>query len=75
MTSMPAHALGWRPRPLRPGAFADVVVLDYDKLDDVATLENPVAYCRGVDHVFVNGVQVVNPTGHTAARPGRMLRG
>ena len=74
MTSMPASRFGLEGRGLlRPGAFADVVVFDYAKLEDVATLENPVAYCRGIELVVVNGTVVVDAGRHTAARPGRVL--
>ncbi|MDH3305970.1 MAG: hypothetical protein OEO77_00415 [Acidimicrobiia bacterium] len=30
-----------------------------DRLEDVSTVEDPVHYVRGVDHVLVNGVAVV----------------
>ena len=75
MTSMPATRFGLRDRGLlRPGAFADVVVFDYEALDDGSTLEQPLAYCRGVEHVLVNGTPVVDGGEHTGARPGRNLR-
>ena len=74
MTSMPAARFGLEGRGvLRPGGHADVVVFDYHALDDVATPENPVAYCRGIEHVLVNGVVVVEGGAHTGARPGRTL--
>ncbi|MHB1318547.1 MAG: N-acyl-D-amino-acid deacylase family protein [Anaerolineae bacterium] len=74
MTSMPATQHGLRDRGLlRPGHKADVVVFDYDKLDDVSTIERPLAYAKGVEHVFVNGVAVVADGEHTGARPGRVL--
>jgi N-acyl-D-amino-acid deacylase len=50
-----------------------VVVLDWDELDDVSTTENPTVYARGVEHVLVNGVLVVDGAEHTGARPGRHL--
>ena len=74
MTSMPATHFGLRDRGLlRRGHFADVVVFDFDALDDVSTLEQPVAYVRGVEYVLVNGVLVVDGGEHTGARPGRNL--
>ncbi|MCL5108996.1 MAG: amidohydrolase family protein [Chloroflexi bacterium] len=77
MTSMPATQHGLHDRGLlRPGHKADVVVFDFDALADVATSEQPLAYARGVEHVFVNGVAVVAGGEHTGARPGRnLLRG
>jgi len=44
---------------LRAGSAADVVIIDMDRLEDVSTVEDPVHYVRGVDHVLVNGVAVV----------------
>jgi N-acyl-D-aspartate/D-glutamate deacylase len=74
MTSMPAAHFGlWDRGLLRPGYGADVVVFDFDELDDVSTTEQPNAYARGVEHVFVNGVGVVDGAEHTGARPGRHL--
>ena len=71
---MPATHFGLRDRGLlRPGHFADIVVLDFDALDDVSTVEQPVAYVRGVELVLVNGVPVVDAGEHTNARPGRNL--
>ncbi len=74
MTSMPAEHFGLGDRGrLAPGYAADVVVLDYEELDDVATLAEPVAYAHGVEHVLVNGMVVVDGARHTGARPGRHL--
>ena len=75
MTSMVADRFGLRDRGvLRAGAFADVVVFDFEGLDDVSTVERPLAYARGVDHVLVNGRSVIQAGEHTGARPGRQLR-
>jgi N-acyl-D-amino-acid deacylase len=74
MTSMPATHFGLHHRGLlSPGQFADIVVFDFDALDDVSTVEEPVAYVRGVELVLVNGVPVVDAGEHTGARPGRNL--
>jgi N-acyl-D-amino-acid deacylase len=74
MTSMPATHFGLRDRGvLRKGYFADVVVLDYETLDDGATDSQPFAYARGVEHVIVNGRIVINHLEHTGERPGRNL--
>jgi N-acyl-D-amino-acid deacylase len=74
MTSMPATHFGLRERGLlRKGYYADVVVLDYDELDDGATDSQPFAYARGVEHVIVNGRLVIDQSEHTGVRPGRNL--
>ena len=73
MTSMPAEHFGLDRGRLAAGKPADVVVFDFERLDDVASLENPVAYAQGVEHVLVNGVVVVDAGAHTGARPGKHL--
>ena len=74
MASMPASHFGLRDRGLlHKGYLADVVVLDYENLDDGATDSNPFAYAKGVEYVMVNGTMVVDNSEHTGARPGRNL--
>lgn len=76
MTSLPASNLKIKDRGmLKPGYFADVVVFDADKIQDHATFDNPRQYATGVNHVFVNGVQVLDNGNHTGARPGRVVYG
>jgi len=84
MTSFPAQRLGLMDRGvLRPGAWADVVVLDLARVHDRATnlyphtypFENyPHRYPEGIDYVLVNGVLVVEEGEHTGALPGLVLR-
>jgi len=74
MTSMPAAHFGlWDRGLLRAGYAADVVVFDFEGLDDRSTVKRPHVYAAGVEHVLVNGVQVVMSGEHTGARPGRHL--
>jgi N-acyl-D-amino-acid deacylase len=71
MTSMPADHFGLRDRGrIARGCAADLVVLDLDRLEDGSTLDDPVRYVRGVDHVLVNGAQVVADGEHTGALAG-----
>jgi N-acyl-D-amino-acid deacylase len=84
MTSFPAQRFGLFDRGvLRPGAWADVVVFDLERIHDRATnlyphtypFENyPHRYPEGIDYVVVNGVLVVEGEAHTGALPGRVLR-
>ncbi len=60
---------------LQPGYYADVVVFDPDSIQDHATFEEPHQYATGVEHVLVNGVQVLHDGTHTGATPGRVVRG
>ena len=73
MTAMPARHFGLDRGELTPGAPADVVMLDLDRLADASTIERPLHYVEGVDWVLVNGTAVVEDGEHTGARPGRHL--
>ncbi len=60
---------------LQPGYYADVVIFNPQTIQDHATYENPHQYSTGVEHVFVNGVQVLKNGEHTGAMPGRFVKG
>jgi dihydroorotase/N-acyl-D-amino-acid deacylase len=76
MSSAVAARLGLRDRGLlHEGMFADVVVFDENTIIDLATPEKPHQLSKGVEQVFVNGVQVLKDGVHTGAKPGRALRG
>ena len=76
LSSLPATNLGLDHRGfLRPGMFADVVVFDPQTIADRATFENPHQLSVGMQHVFVNGTQVLKSGEHTGAKPGRALWG
>jgi N-acyl-D-amino-acid deacylase len=75
MTSLPASVFRLAGRgQLQPGAAADVVVFDPDRVQDHATFSNPHQYATGFACVLVNGVPVVTNDAHTGARPGRPVR-
>lgn len=76
LTSLPAANLRLHHRGLlAPGYAADVVIFDPEVISDHATYEKPHQYSTGVEHVFVNGVQVLKSGEHTGATPGRVVRG
>jgi N-acyl-D-aspartate/D-glutamate deacylase len=75
MTGGVAARLGLRDRGLlREGMYADAVVFDDATIIDLSTPAKPHVLSRGVEQVFVNGVQVVRDGRHTGATPGRVLR-
>lgn len=75
-TGAPAARVGLRDRGvLREGMFADIVVLDANKVIDRATFENPNQYPAGVEYVLVNGKISVDKGQRTAVLAGRALRG
>lgn len=60
---------------LAPGYYADVIVFDPQEIADKATFEEPHQYAVGMEHVFVNGKQVLSNGEHTGAMPGMFVRG
>ncbi|MEK7220090.1 MAG: D-aminoacylase, partial [candidate division NC10 bacterium] len=60
---------GW----LRPGYIADIVLFDPDRVQDIATYEEPIRYPVGVHTVLVNGVVTVEAGEHTGVRAGRIV--
>jgi N-acyl-D-amino-acid deacylase len=75
LTSVPAERLGLRDRGvLREGAFADLVVLDPERIADLATYDEPDRHPSGIDDVMVNGLVAVRDGAPTTERAGRLLR-
>ncbi|MBX6333246.1 MAG: D-aminoacylase, partial [Gemmatimonadaceae bacterium] len=76
MTWAVAARLSIRDRGLlHEGMYADVVVFNPLTILDRATYEHPHQLSVGVEHVFVNGVEVVRDGKVTGAKPGRIVRG
>ena len=76
MTSWPATRMRLASRGMiKEGNWADVVIFDYDKIQDRATFEQPLLTPVGIDHVLVNGQLVIENGKHTGARPGKVLYG
>jgi N-acyl-D-amino-acid deacylase len=76
MTSQPAQNISIRDRgQLTEGYYADIVVFDPREVQDHATFKEPHQYSTGVEHVIINGVQVLKDGEHTGETPGRVVRG
>lgn len=76
LAALPAQNLGLDKRGmLKTGYFADVVIFDPKTIADTATFEKPHQYAVGMQHVFVNGVQLLKDGEHTNAKSGRALWG
>jgi N-acyl-D-aspartate/D-glutamate deacylase len=76
MTSLPATKLHLAGRGIiTEGNFADLVLFDYDRIEDTATYESPHQYPKGIPYVLVNGQVVVDRGEHTGALPGRVIYG
>ncbi|MFM7645220.1 MAG: N-acyl-D-amino-acid deacylase family protein [Sphingomonadales bacterium] len=76
MTSLPAQQFRIESRGLLlPGYFADIVIFDENKVQDLSTFDKPHAYTIGFEYVLVNGQLTVNNGVHTGVRAGRALYG
>jgi N-acyl-D-aspartate/D-glutamate deacylase len=75
MTAVAANELQLYDRGrITPGAAADLVVFDFDRVRDRSTFADPAAPPEGVRHVLVNGQAAIDEGKPTSARPGRVLR-
>jgi N-acyl-D-amino-acid deacylase len=75
MTTLPAWRFGLRDRgSVCEGAYADLVVLDEERVLDRSTYEKPIAPAAGIELVLVNGKVVWQQGAPTGTRPGRALR-
>jgi N-acyl-D-aspartate/D-glutamate deacylase len=84
MTDRPARYMGIIDRGLlKSGYHADIVIFDeatiapsatYPKYDVPGNQFRLYADAKGVDHVFVNGVEIVRGGEHTGKLPGSVLR-
>jgi N-acyl-D-amino-acid deacylase len=76
MTSWPATRLRLASRgTIKEGNWADVVIFDYDKIQDNSTYEYPFRTPSGIDFVLVNGQVVIENGKHTGAKPGMVIYG
>ncbi|MBP9077491.1 MAG: D-aminoacylase [Haliscomenobacter sp.] len=75
LSALPCENLGIAKRgKLQPGNFADIVLFDPNTIADHATFENPHQYATGMQHVFVNGVQVLEDGEPTKKAAGRFVK-
>ena len=74
-TTRPARRLGLTDRgAVEEGFWADLVVLDPERVGSAATYESPKVPPTGIDHVFVNGVAVLQHGHRTEHVPGIAVR-
>ncbi len=59
---------------LKEGYWADINIIDFDRLATNENYINPVQYPQGICCTFVNGTPVVRDGAHTEARPGKIIR-
>jgi len=74
VTALPARKFMLKDRGvLKVGAYADIVMMNPKTLSDRGDQLNPRRYPKGIEHVIINGVSVVEKEEHTGARPGKIL--
>lgn len=75
MTSAAADRLRLKDRGrIAPGAVADLVIFDKDKVSATATYQNPRQAATGILHVLVNGTFALENGTITHSRTGRVLK-
>lgn len=75
-TGLPAGRMHLADRGvLKEGMWADVVVFDPARVEDLATFEQPNRLSEGMDWVLVNGVPVIANGKLTEKLPGKVIRG
>jgi N-acyl-D-amino-acid deacylase len=75
ITGLPARLFGIPERgTIREGAYADLVLLDFERLREGTDYLRPAEPPTGIARVMVNGRTVWQDGGHTGMKPGRLLR-
>jgi len=75
MSGKPANKFGIEKRGIiREGNFADVLILNPDKIQDLATEENPYQYSCGISWTLVNGKVILENGKYNGRREGEVIR-
>ena len=76
MTSWPSARMRLANRgSIKEGNWADVVIFDYNTIQDRSTYEHPMELPAGISYVLVNGAVTIDNGTHTGARAGKVLYG
>jgi N-acyl-D-amino-acid deacylase len=75
MSGMPAEKFKIEKRGIvKKGNYADLAIIDPNLIADLATVENPYQYSKGVEWVFVNGKPAIENGTITGERAGEVIR-
>ena len=75
MTSLPAKKFKLKGRgKIVEGNFADIAVIDPEKITDRATFKDPHQYALGIDFLLVNGEISIENGKATGDRKGKTIR-
>lgn len=74
-SALPCEVLGIKSKGLiKEGYDADIVVFDYDRVEDLASYEEPNQPCKGMKNVIVNGKIAVIDDEITGIMSGSLVR-
>jgi N-acyl-D-aspartate/D-glutamate deacylase len=74
-TYLPAQRLKLKERGvISPGAYADILVFNFEKISEKGTVLNPRQAPEGIVYTLVNGKVVYEKMAHTGAKPGKVIR-
>jgi N-acyl-D-amino-acid deacylase len=75
ITGLPAGLFGIPERgTIEEGAYADLVLLNFERLQEGSDYLHPAQPPAGIERVLVNGQTVWQGGRHTSRKPGRLLR-
>lgn len=75
MTGKPADTIGLLDRGyIKDGYAADVLVIDFDNVQDVGDYTNPKQLARGIDYSIVNGKVLIDNGQQVHQKAGKVLR-
>lgn len=74
MTGFPAKKFGIKNRgEIKEKNFADIMIIDKNKIESLATLENPYQYSKGIEFILINGEIILSNGVYEKERAGRIL--
>jgi len=75
MTSLPASILGLNDRGfIKKGYKADIVIFDYNEIQDQGTMENGKQFPKGINYVIINGELTIKQGEYLGNYPGIILK-
>lgn len=75
MTCLPAEKFGIKNRgKIEEKYFADITIINQDKVKDLATADNPYQYSQGIEFVIINGKLVVSDGKYNGERAGKVIK-
>ena len=72
---LPAKVFGLQNRgQIREGNYADLVIIDFDSIKDLATYDFPKQYPLGIETIIINGQLVLNANKIENNNAGKILK-